>query len=225
MSAQRPPSDDFPLLSQVGGSLLSAAEMPVPEIEGYEIVRPLGEGGMGAVYEAWQQQPRRRVALKFVRAGLMSVDLLRRFSLEIEVLGRLEHPAIARIYAAGSIHVGNLVQPYFTMEFIDGLPITRFARERNLSVRERIELIERMVAGVQYAHQRGVIHRDLKPANILVDREGQPRILDSGVARMKDDEERHATQARASGALELPQPARLAMKAAAKVMTTTAHYI
>ena len=97
MSETPPAADGVPQLSLVGGPLGSSAVLPAPEIEGYEIVRPLGEGGMGAVYEAWQRQPRRRVALKLVRAGLMSADLLRRFSLEIEVLGRLEHPAIARI--------------------------------------------------------------------------------------------------------------------------------
>ena len=188
MSSAPPSSAGLPQLSLAGGPLPPSSELPRPEIEGYEIVRPLGEGGMGAVYEAWQQQPRRRVAIKFLRAGLRSADLLRRFSLEIEVLGRLEHPAIARIYAAGSITIGNLVQPFFTMEFIDGLPITRYVREHNLSLRERVELLERMVSGVQYAHQRGVIHRDLKPANILVNREGQPRILDFGVARMQDED-------------------------------------
>ena len=201
MSGNNPATDGVPQLSLVGGPLGPSAGLPAPKIEGYEIVRPLGEGGMGAVYEAWQQQPRRRVALKLVRAGLMSVDLLRRFRLEIEVLGRLEHPAIARIYAAGSVAVGTLAQPYFTMEFIDGLPITRYARDRNLSVPERVRLIERMVAGVQYAHQRGVIHRDLKPANILVDREGQPRILDFGVARMKEEDLRLTTAPQDAGML------------------------
>lgn len=201
MNRPDPQPADMPQLSLAGGPLLPGSELPLPEIKGYEIVRPLGEGGMGAVYEAWQQQPRRRVALKFLRAGLLSADLLRRFSLEIEVLGRLEHPAIARIYAAGSITIGTMVQPFFTMEFIDGLPITRYARERDLTLRERVELLERMVSGVQYAHQRGVIHRDLKPGNILVDREGQPRILDFGVARMQDEDLQLTTAPQDTGML------------------------
>ena len=201
MNTSKPPPADIPQLSLAGGPLLPTAELPLPEIEGYEIVRPLGEGGMGAVYEAWQTQPRRRVAIKFLRTGLLSTDLMRRFSLEIDVLGRLEHPAIARIYAAGSFTLGTLVQPFFTMEFIDGLPITRYVRDRNLSLRERVKLLERMVAGVQYAHQRGVIHRDLKPANILVDREGQPRILDFGVARMQDEDLQLTTTPQDAGKL------------------------
>lgn len=138
---------------------------------------------MGVVYEAYQEIPRRRVAIKILRAGLLTPALLRRFTHEIEVLGRLEHPTIARIYDAGSSEAGGVSRPYFAMEFIEGLPIIRYAENHQFSVREKVELIQTVALGVQYAHQKGIIHRDLTPANILVSTQGQPKILDFGVAR------------------------------------------
>ncbi|HMP75120.1 MAG TPA: serine/threonine-protein kinase [Kiritimatiellia bacterium] len=176
-------ADDKPMLSraETGGGSPGAAQ--APRIAGYEIVRLLGEGGMGSVYEAMQAKPRRRVALKVLRPGLMTPALLRRFSLEVELLGRLEHPAIARIYEAGSTGTDGVSQPYFAMEFIEGLPLSRHVVRHALPIRERVALLHQVASGVHHAHQKGVIHRDLKPANILVDAEGQPKILDFGVAR------------------------------------------
>ncbi len=184
----RPPRK--PMLSMVGQPIGPATDLPLPDFTGYEVIRLLGAGGMGIVYEAWQQKPRRRVALKLLRPGLMTPDLLRRFSQEIEILGRLDHPSIAHIYETGTLESGGIAQPFFSMEFVEGRPLADYARERNLPVPDRIDLLVRIGDGVLHAHQRAVIHRDLKPANILVTPEGQPKILDFGVARLADADAR-----------------------------------
>jgi hypothetical protein len=188
----------LPPMSQPG----AAAAVPVglPEVEGYDVVRWIGGGGMGAVYEAWQQQPRRRVALKVIQAGILSPVALRRFEQEVAILARLEHPAIARIYAAGAMQVDGRSLPYFAMEYVEGEPVTTYAQQRGLVVRDVMALMERVAEGVQHAHQKGVIHRDLKPANILVDESGMPRILDFGVARATESDVR-LTQEREVGKL------------------------
>src|SRR5262249_3292543 len=155
----------------------------VQAIGRYRVVRVLGEGGMGTVYEAEQDNPRRTVALKVVRAGLASDSLLKRFDREAQILGRLHHPGIAQVYDAGVAAGG---QPYFAMELIAGVPLDRCAREHALDARGRLDLVARVGDAVQHAHKRGVIHRDLKPGNILVDSSGQPRVLDFGVARAAD---------------------------------------
>src|SRR5262249_48122191 len=142
-----------------------------------------GEGGMGTVYEAEQDNPRRTVALKVIRPGLASDALLQRFAREAQILGRLHHPGIAQVYDAGVAESG---QPYFAMELIVGVPLDRYARDHALDARGRLELMARVGDAVQHAHERGVIHRDLKPGNILVEPSGQPRVLDFGVARAAD---------------------------------------
>jgi WD40 repeat protein/predicted Ser/Thr protein kinase len=151
-----------------------------PRLGHYRLVRLLGEGGMGAVYEAEQDNPRRTVALKVIRHGLLAPALLQRFAQEVEILGRLHHPGIAQIYEAGVAEDG---QPFFAMELIRGLPLDEYARLRSLALRERLELLARVCDAVQHAHEKGVIHRDLKPANVLVEETGQPKVLDFGVAR------------------------------------------
>src|SRR5262249_3022406 len=140
-------------------------------------------GGMGTVYEAEQANPRRTVALKVIRAGLVSDTLLQRFAREARILGRLRHPGIAHVYDAGVAEGG---QPYFAMELIAGVPLDRYAGEQGLDARGRLELVARVCDAVQHAHEQGVIHRDLKPGNILVEPSGQPRVLDFGVARAAD---------------------------------------
>jgi predicted Ser/Thr protein kinase len=155
----------------------------LPTIARYRVVRVLGEGGMGTVYEAEQDNPRRTVALKVIRPGLASDFLLKRFAREAQILGRLHHPGIAQVYDAGVSESG---QPYFAMELIAGVPLDQYAREHALDVRGRLELVARVCDAVQHAHERGVIHRDLKPGNILVESSGQPRVLDFGVARAAD---------------------------------------
>src|SRR5262245_53689799 len=154
-----------------------------PRIGCYRILRLLGEGGMGTVYEAEQDNPRRPVALKVLRPGLVSPALLRRFAHEVHILGRLHHPGIAQIYEAGVAEDG---QPFFALEFIRGLRLDEYARRHALDLAARLDLLARVCDAVQHAHDQGVIHRDLKPANILVDETGQPKVLDFGVARATD---------------------------------------
>jgi formylglycine-generating enzyme required for sulfatase activity/predicted Ser/Thr protein kinase/tetratricopeptide (TPR) repeat protein len=151
-----------------------------PRVGRYRVLRLLGEGGMGAVYEAEQDTPRRIVALKVVRPGLASALLLKRFRHESQILGRLHHPGIAQVYEAGLADDG---QPFFAMEFIRGETLDEYARLRALTLPARLELLARVCDAVQHAHEQGVIHRDLKPANILVEETGQPKVLDFGVAR------------------------------------------
>jgi len=154
----------------------------------YHILRLLAEGGMGAVYEAEQEHPHRLVALKVIKTGYADQEMIRRFEQESQALGRLQHPGIAQIYEAGQAETAAGTQPYFAMEMIHGLPLVRYANERNLSVRERLLLLARTCEAVHHAHQRGLIHRDLKPGNILVDETGQPKILDFGIAQMTDSD-------------------------------------
>jgi tetratricopeptide (TPR) repeat protein/predicted Ser/Thr protein kinase len=180
--------------ASAGGATASPAPVapsglasPLPESIGrYRIVRLLGEGGMGAVYEAEQDQPRRSVALKVIRAAWASPELLRRFEQESQALGRLHHPGIAQIYEAGSADTGFGVQPFFAMELIQGRPLVEYAEAHHLGTRQRLALMIQVCEAVQHAHHRGIIHRDLKPGNILVDESGQPKILDFGIARVTD---------------------------------------
>ena len=161
---------------------------PAPaRIGTYRIVRTLGRGGMGTVYEAIQDQPRRAVALKLLHASSVSPRIARRFVREAEFLARLNHPNIARVYEAGTHDDGFGGVPFFTMELIeDARPITEHAAARGLDVNERIELMLMVCDALHYGHQRGIIHRDVKPANLLVGADGTPRVIDFGVARATD---------------------------------------
>jgi len=157
----------------------------------YEIVRVVGEGGMGAVYEAQQENPKRRVALKVIHPGLTAGRVLRRFQREADLLGQLSHPGIAQIYEAGIAEVTTETgtgarQPFLAMELIRGGTLNEHAQRARLGTRERLELVARVCDAVQHAHHKGVIHRDLKPGNILVDESGQPKILDFGIACVTD---------------------------------------
>lgn len=138
---------------------------------------------MGIVYEAEQERPGRRVALKIVRPGAVSAAVLRRFELESEVLGRLQHPGIAQIYQAGLEPSEYGPQPYFAMELVRGRRLDEYLRAANPDLRARLLLIAAIADAVQHAHHRGIIHRDLKPANILVTDAGEPKVLDFGIAR------------------------------------------
>jgi serine/threonine protein kinase/Tfp pilus assembly protein PilF len=149
----------------------------------YRITELLARGGMGVVYRAEQERPQRSVALKLIRGGAVSPELLRRFEIETQVLGQLQHPGIAQIFEAGTADSGEGPQPFFAMEYIEGLNLIEYAEGEKLDTRQRLELVIKICEGVQHAHRKGVIHRDLKPANILVDRDGQPKILDFGIAR------------------------------------------
>ncbi len=170
-------------------------------IGGYRLGRLLGEGGMGVVYEAEQDSPRRTVALKVIRPGFATPSVLRRFQHEAQVLARLQHPGIAQVFEAGRADEAAGGAPFFAMELIRGLPLARYIAERSPDVRERLELAARLADAVHHAHQKGVIHRDLKPANILVDESGQPKILDFGIARVLGDEAAQVTVQTGAGQL------------------------
>jgi WD40 repeat protein/serine/threonine protein kinase len=166
----------------------------------YTIRTVLGQGGMGVVYLAQQERPRRTVALKLLRASVYGSSALRRFEHEAEVLGMLQHPGIAQIFEAGAADMGKGPQPYIAMEYIDGPSLCSFARRNSLSLEDRCRLMAQVCDAVHHAHQRGVIHRDLKPGNILVDTSGRPKVLDFGVSRAVDPD-RHATMHTHAGQL------------------------
>jgi serine/threonine-protein kinase len=148
----------------------------------YRLLRRIGSGGMGAVYLARREdeQYEREVAIKVLRAGLASPEAFRRFLAERQTLARLEHPNIARLYDGGSTEDGR---PYLVMELVDGEPVDEYCDRRRLTVDQRLELFRKICGAVQYAHQNLLVHRDLKPANILITAEGEPKLLDFGIAK------------------------------------------
>lgn len=162
------------------------------QIGRYRILNVLGEGGMGVVYLAEQENPRRTVALKVIKPGVMSARALKRFEHEAQVLGRLQHSGIAQILEAGTAEVGDgqqhRSQPYFAMEYVRGQPLLAYATACQLGTRQRLELFVQVCEAVQHAHQHGVVHRDLKPSNILVDDGGRLKVLDFGVARSTESD-------------------------------------
>ena len=153
----------------------------------YQILRPLGEGGMGTVYLAEQREPiRRSVALKVVKLGMDTSQVLARFANERQALAMMDHPNIARIFDAGATPKGR---PYFVMEYIEGVPITQYCDRNRIAIGQRLELFLAVCRAVQHAHQKGVIHRDLKPSNVLVmEQEGAPvpKVIDFGIAKATD---------------------------------------
>ncbi len=205
--------------SRVVAARESSAETTHPDtIGGYRIVRMIDRGGMGVVYLAEQEEPRRQVALKILQSHLITPGRLRRFSQEVQLLARLRHPGIAQVYEAGSHDLGEGSRPWFAMEFVDGPLITEFVNARKLTTAERLRLMISVCDAVQHAHQRGVIHRDLKPGNILVSEEdatdlddstymldvrlgARPKVLDFGIARATDHELGHSTMHTQTGQL------------------------
>lgn len=177
---------------------LDPPRWPMPEqdpilpvrFEDFEVVRELGSGGMGRVYEAVQRQPRRHVALKVMSHGLTNEGAVQRFRLEAEILGRLDHPNIARIFAAGqgapdSSDAGAADRPWIAMELVPGgHHLVSYASQHELSLDQRLEAFLKVCDGIQHGHQKGIIHRDIKPSNVLVDEAGEPKIIDFGIARV-----------------------------------------
>ncbi len=186
--SERPPPGDA---TQAEAPELNGAAPAGPSAEGpgavvgpYRLVQAIGEGGMGTVYLAEQTRPvRRTVALKLIKAGMDSRQVLARFEAERQALALMDHPNIARVLDAGTSGTGR---PYFVMELVEGIPITRFCDERRLTLRERLELTIPVCQAVQHAHQKGIIHRDLKPSNVLIalyDGKPVPKVIDFGVAK------------------------------------------
>jgi tRNA A-37 threonylcarbamoyl transferase component Bud32/tetratricopeptide (TPR) repeat protein len=177
------------------GDFLDAPARPPPDSVGegtqlgpYRIQRELGRGGMGTVFLAQRADDtfQKRVALKVVSRGLESSVVLERFTAERRILASLEHPNIARLIDAGTTPDGR---PWFAMDYISGQPLTHWCRTRELSLQQRVELMRRVCLAVQFAHQRLVVHRDLKPSNILVSDDGEPHLLDFGLARVLSEDD------------------------------------
>ncbi len=148
----------------------------------YRLLQKIGSGGMGTVYLARREDEhyRRDVAIKVLRSGLASTQAVHRFVAERQILARLEHPNIARLYDGGSTDDGR---PYLVMELVDGLPVDQYCDHHRLTLNRRLLLFQKICAAVQYAHQNLLVHRDLKPANILITPEGEPKLLDFGIAK------------------------------------------
>jgi len=164
-----------------------AAAPPGMQVGPYRILSTLGEGGMGAVYLAQQTEPvERKVALKVIRSVLASATAIARFAAERQAMARLSHLNVAQMYEAGTTAEGR---PYFAMEHVDGPPITEYCDRHALTIEQRLRLFMAACAGVQHAHQRGIIHRDIKPSNILVhevDGQPVPKVIDFGIAKALD---------------------------------------
>jgi serine/threonine protein kinase/tetratricopeptide (TPR) repeat protein len=160
------------------------AEQPGTVIGPYKLMEQIGEGGMGVVYVAEQTKPvRRKVALKIIKPGMDTKQVIARFEAERQALAMMDHPNIAKVHDAGATESGR---PYFVMELVRGIPITDYCDREHLSIPERLELFVLVCRAVQHAHQKGVIHRDLKPSNILVtvvDGAAVPKVIDFGVAK------------------------------------------
>jgi serine/threonine protein kinase len=157
---------------------------PGTQIGPYKLLQQIGEGGMGTVYMAEQTQPvQRKVALKVIKAGMDSSQIIARFEAERQALALMDHPNIARVLDAGTTTEGR---PYFVMELVSGVPITTYCDENHLPPKARLELFTQVCQAVQHAHQKGIIHRDIKPSNVLVavyDDRPVPKVIDFGVAK------------------------------------------
>ncbi len=173
------------------GQWLDASDLSAAPLEGvgsrigpYKLLQQIGEGGMGVVFMAEQQQPvRRMVALKIIKAGMDSAQVIARFEAERQALALMDHPNIAKVLDAGTTQTGR---PYFVMELVKGIPITKYCDEQRLTPKQRLELFAPVCQAIQHAHQKGIIHRDIKPSNVLIaayDGKPVPKVIDFGVAK------------------------------------------
>jgi WD40 repeat protein len=192
-----------PLLGDTPGTVWAelAATRP-PSLAGFRVLRRLGAGATGTVYEAEQESPRRRVAIKLLH--LPTAEGLRRFEQEARLLARLDHPGIARILAQGTEVTPDGPRPYLVIELVEGVPLNLFARGTDRG--GVLALLRRVCAAVAHAHERGVIHRDLKPGNILVTGKGDVKVLDFGLARPIDSASRHTRTGNVLGTLAYMSP-------------------
>ena len=159
-------------------------ETPGTLVGRYKLLEKIGEGGMAVVYMAEQERPiRRKVALKIIKVGMDTRQVVARFEAERQALALMDHPCIAKVLDAGATESGR---PYFVMELVQGVSITEYCDQNNLSTKERLTLFVQICHAVQHAHQKGIIHRDIKPSNIMVtmhDGEPIPKIIDFGIAK------------------------------------------
>jgi WD40 repeat protein len=186
--------DAFMKKPAVKGERPTITVFPIEEVAGtvigrYKLLQQIGEGGCGVVYMAEQQEPvRRRVALKVIKLGMDTRQVIARFEAERQALALMDHPNIAKVLDAGATETGR---PYFVMELVKGIPITRYCDEHNLSTLTRLGLFVQVCQAIQHAHQKGIIHRDIKPSNVLVaDHDGVPvpKIIDFGIAKATTDQ-------------------------------------
>ncbi len=192
-----------PLLDVLPEELAAADSRGFPAADSrlgaYRIIREIGRGGMGAVYlaERADEEFEKRVAIKLVKRGMDTDEVLRRFRAERQILASLEHPNIARLHDGGVSEDGR---PYLVMEYIEGRPLTAYCDEHRLGVEERLALFQTVCQAVQYAHQNLVVHRDLKPSNVLVTEQGEVKLLDFGIAKLLDDDAQGAASQTRTGA-------------------------
>ncbi|MBI4625661.1 MAG: serine/threonine protein kinase, partial [Verrucomicrobia bacterium] len=174
-----------PLSSDLSAIGLAATEANVGDRVGrYKLLQKIGEGGCGMVWMAEQEEPvRRRVALKVIKLGMDTKAVVARFEAERQALAMMDHANIAKVHDAGATEIGR---PFFVMELVRGIPITKYCDENHLTPTDRLELFIKVCQAVQHAHQKGIIHRDLKPSNILVtvnDGAPTPKVIDFGIAK------------------------------------------
>ena len=177
-------SGEVPTFGASSANEPSTPAAPGDRIGRYKLLQLIGEGGCGVVYMAGQEEPvKRRVALKVIKPGMDTKEVLGRFEAERQALALMDHPNIAKVLDAGATDTGR---PYFVMELVRGIPITRYCDENMLNTAQRLELFIQVCQAIQHAHQKGIIHRDIKPSNILVaDHDGVPvpKIIDFGIAK------------------------------------------
>ena len=195
-------TEDMAEVSAGGETIRAAAgESLERQIGRYKLLQRIGEGGFGSVWMAEQREPvRRRVAIKIIKLGMDTKQVIARFEAERQALAMMDHPHIARVFDAGATDAGR---PYFVMELVEGVSVTTYCDNHRLNVEDRLDLFMLVCDGVQHAHQKGIIHRDLKPSNVLVTENGSPlpKVIDFGIAKAINQRLTERTLATESGQL------------------------